>query len=409
MCPIPWVDVAVMSAKNSVLPCCKYRQVVGPVDSNLDTTWTNEDYNALRQDLIQGLEHKNCSACDVGPDAFSYKKWKTRSYLKSGILDNVDINKPKPKVLHLAGFSNTCNLACRMCDPGSSSKLQALANTTVLGKYLGTGYNDYKIDLASLSNSLEQVEQLSITGGEPFLDKPVTDFIESLHGHPTLKDIHFSTNMSIMNKRLLDALDRLNVNVSFSVSIDGPKHVHEYIRHGSNYEEMLDNIKYIASNYNFKFNINTTISAYNVGYVTDTIESFSYLSKYCGIVLRDIMFSPVLVPEYLHPGVLPIAIKEQYITKLKSFNVFPYQIRVPSTRRFIATAIELLEQDKTHLYDMFTEYTNDFNSVVKVVPPRGIEPRSDALQAPAMTTSAKAAFDHIETHSSNSLDGYSRS
>lgn len=27
-----------------------------------------------------------------------------------------------------------------------------------------------------------------------------------------------------------------------------------------------------------------------------------------------------------------------------------------------------------------------------LVPPRGIEPRSDALQAPAMTTSAKAAI-----------------
>ena len=33
-----------------------------------------------------------------------------------------------------------------------------------------------------------------------------------------------------------------------------------------------------------------------------------------------------------------------------------------------------------------------------MVPPRGIEPRSDALQATAMTTSAKAAFNHIETH-----------
>ena len=33
-----------------------------------------------------------------------------------------------------------------------------------------------------------------------------------------------------------------------------------------------------------------------------------------------------------------------------------------------------------------------------MVPPRGIEPRSDALQATAMTTSAKAAFNHIEAH-----------
>lgn len=363
MCPIPWVDVEIMSAKNSVLPCCKYRSPVGPIDNNLNKTWTNQQYQIIRTDLLEGRKHDNCSACDVGTDAFSYKKWKTRSYLKSGILDNVDLHNPQPKVLHLAGFSNTCNLACRMCDPGSSSRLQGLANTTILGKYLGTGYNDYKVDIDSLQDSLSQVEQLSITGGEPFLDKPVTDFIESLHGHPTIKDIHFSTNMSVRNLRLLDALARLNVNVSFSVSIDGPKHIHEYIRHGSNYDEMLDNIKYIASNYNFKFNINTTISAYNAGSVTETIESFHNLTKYCGIILRDIMFSPVLVPEYLHPGVLPKKVKEQYIAKLKSFNVFPYQIRVPSTRRFIATTIELLEQDKTDLFPMFEEYTNAFNSV----------------------------------------------
>lgn len=366
MCPIPWVDVEVMGAKNSVLPCCKYKQTVGAIDNDLSKTWSNDQYQIIRTDLLEGRKHDNCSACDVGADSFSYKKWKTRSYLKSGILDNVDLDNPQPKVMHLSGFSNTCNLACRMCDPGSSSKLQGLANTTVLGKYLGTGYNDYKVDIDSLRNSMSQVEQLSITGGEPFLDKPVTDFIESLHGHPTIKNIHFSTNMSVLNLRLLDALTRLNVNVSFSVSIDGPKHVHEYIRHGSNYDQMLDNIKYIASNYNFKFNINTTISAYNAGYVPETIESLYNLTKYCGIILRDIMFSPVLVPEYLHPGVLPKDVKEQYIAKLKSFNVFPYQIRVPSTKRFIATTIELLEQDKTDLFPMFEEYTNAFNSVTGV-------------------------------------------
>jgi len=365
VCPIPWMDVAILSAKNSVLPCCKYTNPIGPIGTDLNVAWNNADYQQLRNDLSNGIQHDNCKACDVSHDAFSYKKWKTRSYLKSGILDNVDVANPKPKVFHLAGFSNTCNLACRMCDIGSSSTLQALANTTILGKYLGTGYNNHKVDVAHLAQSMSEVEQLSITGGEPFLDKPMLEFVKSLAQYPNIKDIHFSTNMSTRNIKLLDALAELNVGVSFSVSIDGPEHIHEYIRHGSVYQELLDNIKYITDNYpnRFRFNINTTINAYNVGYVDETIKSFYELSKYCGIILRDIMFSPVLNPEYLHPGVLPIEIKQEYISKLKSFNVFRYQIRVPSTRRFIATAIELLEQDKTHLYDMFTEYTNDFNSV----------------------------------------------
>lgn len=362
VCPIPWVHVEIHGPVNEVFPCCKYKKNAGLIEKNFLPVWHNKEYQSIRADFLSNTKHENCEACNVSNDSFSYKKWKTKTYLKENLLDDIDVDNPSPpKVLHIGGFSNLCNLACRMCSPQNSSTLEHMFRRSDLKKYFPIRdlQNDLSID--AFDDIIDNITNLTIAGGEPFLDKKVFLFLKKFQNKSNLKKINFSTNLTKLNFELLDFLNESSVDVTISVSIDGSKNIHEYIRHNCDYDKIINNLYILNTKYSkFRINFNSTISAYNVGYVKEMLDSFLDISKTLDLKIKDLMISPVLNPHFLHPGIFPEEIKKIYLEKLYSLNLRGYLL-IPKAITMITTAKYLLKQDKQNLFEKFLEYTKEFD------------------------------------------------
>jgi hypothetical protein len=351
-CSLPWLHAEVNFQSGKILPCCKYTGGEDLIDG-FSSVWTGKLFSNLRDDIISDKLHKECSACDVNPNSFSYKKWKNEVYQKQGMLNNLTTdNIDYPKVFHIS-LSNTCNLACRMCSPGSSSKIvDLIKNNKNLISYFDP-VKSTNVDVSKLKGAFKNAVQLTFAGGEPLIDDDCYRLVEmALEESTNLATIVFSTNMTKLNKKLINLLAASKLKIMFNVSLDGPLYIQEYIRHGCKLQEIIDNIKFLKlTSHRFKFGINSTISALNAGYIPELIEQINQLEQECNVKFTHIMATPVL-EDKLHAGALPNNVKEFYTSKLKNKELS--LCNIPGARSLISTALELMSKDKdTSLFFRF--------------------------------------------------------
>lgn len=368
-CSLPWLHAEVNFQSGKILPCCKYTGGEDLIDG-FSTAWTGMLFSNLREDIISNKPHKECNACDVNPNSFSYKKWKNKVYQKQGLLDNLTTdNVDYPTVFHIS-LSNTCNLACRMCSPGSSSKIADLVkNNNTLVQYYDPIQN-IKADITTLIGSFKNAVQLTFSGGEPLIDDDCYRLVEmAIEESSSLKSIVFSTNMTKLNKKLISLLAASKLQISFNISLDGPIAIQEYIRHGCNLQDIVDNIKFLKlTNPKFRFGINSTLSALNAGYINELLDQIDQLEQECNVKFTHIMATPVL-EDKLHAGALPNNVKEVYKTKLKNKELI--LCNIPGASSLISTALELMSKDKdTSLFFRFLEdYDNATKTDYKLIYP----------------------------------------
>lgn len=356
LCSLPWLHTEISLQNNQVRPCCKYKFPVEGVD-NFIKIWNGPEFSQLRETIKQGSLPPGCSACNVPTNVFSYKSFKNAIYKQrfNTPLDPITL----PKVLHIT-LKNTCNLSCRMCHPASSSKLH---ETSKKSQYLVNLYKhtkvDNKFDIVSLKSSLSNVNHITITGGEPLLDEDCYTLITMIREtSPDLKSIVFSTNMTRFNQRLLSALEKLpkSISIAFNISIDGPEHIHNYIRYGFNWGTLVDNIKQlkpIASS----FGINCTISAMNIGYLSALITELRKLESAAGVKFTHIMSTPVL-ESHLHSNCVPDSARPRYLEQLKGHIDFG----LSGTKELINTAIYELDRPAENTSAMF-KFLYEFDKV----------------------------------------------
>jgi sulfatase maturation enzyme AslB (radical SAM superfamily) len=158
--------------------------------------------------------------------------------------------------------------------------------------------------------------------------------------------------MTVINQRLINLLNTLPVKVNLNVSIDGPKHIHNYIRHGCDLDQIINNLNHLAKNYKFQFGINSTISALNVGYIPEMLDTINSI----GLPFTHLMSSPVL-ESHLHAGVLPDEIKALYTIKLKSADC-----KNATQQELVDTALKLLQEDKQEHWPQFVKFISAFDS-----------------------------------------------
>ena len=363
LCSLPWIATEINLQSNKIRPCCKFIGNLGDVSSEFPVTWFNKDFKNLRTELISNAPNLPgaCLPCNVPAVAFSYKNWKNSSY--QALLD-VNVEEPTlPKVFNFS-LKNTCNLACRMCNPAQSSKLEHIVqrNQTLQNFYELPSLNN-KIDVNQLRGSFSEARYITFGGaGELTIDEDCLHLIKIISEESKkLFSINFSTNMMIVNDELLSILSKMNCRVVLSISIDGPPHINDYIRYKSNWSTILKNMKYISTTYpRIQFAINTTLSVLNVGYAIETLEFFHELEREISKPFLHLMISPVLDKEFLHPNSLPDYCKEQYLEKLKSYKKTPTII---DSVKLIPTAIQLLEEPVTCELRSFKTFITEFDKV----------------------------------------------
>lgn len=177
----------------------------------------------------------------------------------------VSINGEGPKAGELAIFIRfiNCNLDCSYCDT----------------KWANSSNASYKIETEeSLVNYIrkENIKNITITGGEPLLQKHIQFLIENILKIKDTK-IEIETNGSISIEELVNYRNETNANISFTIDYKSPSSNMEKYMHLDNYNliDERDSIKFV------------------VGSMKDLICGKDVIDKFNLINKCNIFFSPI--------------------------------------------------------------------------------------------------------------------
>ena len=224
-----------------------------------------------------------------------------------------------PKVLEIKLGIN-CNLTCSYCDRYSSSswlndittnglyennhaegRFEVTSNDRLvvkLGQKSLANSNNYKL-LINEAASYTSINQVIITGGEPFLFNNLLDIINKFQCQ-----ILIFTGLGVDSKRLVKFLDQLPKDrVRLAVSAENLDKRYEFNRYGNTYASFLKNVESI-NNSGIIFDFYSVVSNVTIFGLKD------FLNKFQNLLGSNICVSP----EYLAPYVIDPISREQILS-----------------------------------------------------------------------------------------------
>jgi hypothetical protein len=320
------------------------REIIYVHSHPIKTAFKSHTRKIISAALDHNIKHSSCQVCwDLeGVGAKSPRQTYNKMFGDITPLPN------QPRILVIKP-GNTCNYACRMCNPVTSSSWYSdgyeleKANLTSSSWYSNSQsqpaaditFNEYTKTFETVRNSfngdnlefwntlkewIANLVYIDIYGGEPFLIPAMFDLLE--HGVDIGAsqniEIGIHTNASIFNERYLKILGQYK-KVNFHVSIDSSTPAQlEYIRHKSNFIGIIENSKkfkeVIKNHPNITMTITNTITPLNVFYVDKNTKDLSDMLE------LPVAINIVTTPEY-NIRHLPISVKQYLINNLSTVEV----------------------------------------------------------------------------------------
>jgi organic radical activating enzyme len=352
-CAAPWFSVRNENS-GEYRACCQHsiEQTEFPGRTKYNSndsmeSWLNSDYmQYLRKELVHGNQVSECQQCWVREDeGLTSLRQTTNSMVtnnRAADLDNTWIPVYfKIKTDYLSDLllmadikiNNVCNFSCAMCEPRDSSLIYSKwidqpANEFVL-EY--TKKNpEYFIEIKDayqIKNGIQILDEvlnhpikvLKILGGEPLLNpKLLQRLTEIPASHRKKIDLVFVTNGSVDLEKVSKQLTGFG-SIYYIVSAEATGAVQDYIRRGSNWVEIEQNIdnflnyKQICTD-QINIEIHSTIQALNILHYAD-------LSEWCKIrnIKHTITF--LQMPDYLSLSVLTEELKQRAIAIIKGLTI----------------------------------------------------------------------------------------
>jgi organic radical activating enzyme len=319
---------------------------------NILAQWRSQDLEQLRQDFIDNKQSPICNRC-WHEESNNKKSLRLRLFdpekltsdysfvnhdqfannLAKQIADKTYLQGPQ--VLTIKN-GNVCNAKCRVCHPNDSSRW--IEDVEKLATITGQRYYPIGVQEKNWTDAqLEEIVQISVNlrrlelfGGEPMYNKQVYRLLQRLvdEGHAQHIILYINTNGSV------DILDRLPFidqfqEVEIGVSIDGVGAHFDYIRHGLDYDTVINNVKKWRQHFEqagkaYSIDAISTVNILNVYYLPE-------LKKAVQEILPLAPFWNLLVePKYLFIKNMPDSVKSQVVQKLSADSEFADLIEVIS-------------------------------------------------------------------------------
>ena len=256
-CPLPWTSIYHQLGNNSPCHCVRDIPSMTPMQYMKSDT-----IRLIKKNFLENKFTPHCSMCERR-EAMGLKSTRKEA-LRYFDGNKFELDEQTNLFRIELRFSNLCNFKCRMCEPYSSSEIARELKE----------YENFQIDDPVIHSSEDQIEELKklahqiqslcLTGGEPFLIKEYYDFMDYLIEKDLAKNITIElfTNCSTYNEKFISRLLKFK-HVRFTVSIDGVGKTAEYIRHGTKWETVRENVLNFAK-LPFEFCYNTAISQYTL-------------------------------------------------------------------------------------------------------------------------------------------------
>lgn len=277
-----------LSPNGDVKFCCALNEKLGNINEDSIENIINSDLsNDIRNSILNDKWHSSCGYC---------KKAEERggSSERTGTLSSIDefenINTFQLKEVDLR-WSNTCNLSCNYCNSLFSSKWAQILNEKV-----NKNKEHSEQTLIEYIKNNQSLKTIMLLGGEPLLQKQNEILLNNVG------DVHVNvlTNLSVdlSNNKIFKKLMGLP-NVQWNVSFETVKDKFEYVRHGSNWDIFVSNLRFL--NNNIKKDIGSQsvyciYSAFNLCDFYDFIDSEGYF----GLVNWQMLNNPIELDVFNH-------------------------------------------------------------------------------------------------------------
>lgn len=323
-CMFPWIHMNATPLGN-VYPCCS-SDYTAPFDTckdkSLKEIFNGEQMKKLRLDMLNDKPSSICDYCykHEKSSPYSFRKYSLEHFGKD--FDEVvtttqeDGTVPDFKMKYFdIRFSNICNFKCRTCGSEFSSQwAQEMKQHDVVEKgYRIIQHADESGSL--LDEIIEQVPHMDLAyfaGGEPLITDEHYVILEEMIRTGVNKRItlRYNTNMSNFKYKKYDILKMWSHfnRVEIACSIDHYGERAEYLRHGTDWGVVEENMKSIRDLDYIDYQYNTVLSVFN--YVTMG-EFYQYLIDKNLLRRKDmISIYRALTPTYYCSHALPSNLKQ---------------------------------------------------------------------------------------------------
>lgn len=345
-CAAPWFQIR-KQINNEYRPCCQIDTSQTQFDHKSSQSWPetspNEFLNSqyiqyLRHNLNQGVQLPECRRCWRQE---SLSQQSLRQTINNTVTNNQGQNLDKTWIhsyfkqknnfefdyLVSADIkvSNLCNFSCAMCNPEDSSQIYSIWKKNQTHKIVRTFLNtqpEYLDDIKKrFSGSdyeyLDAIldlcpKHVKLLGGEPLIDKALLERLVALDPLKQSKiSLLFITNGSVDLTEFAKLLPGYK-QINYVVSLDGVGAVQDYIRRGSDWKRIEQNILKWNAN-NRSVDISFTLQCFNAMH-------FPELYKWC--LDHDVKFTMGMVesPEYLSIRSIPLELRNKIFAKYQSIN-----------------------------------------------------------------------------------------
>jgi sulfatase maturation enzyme AslB (radical SAM superfamily) len=314
-CIVPFVSLY-RSHDSNVYPCpvmASYPEMeLTTADNTLSGAWYSEKFVQFKKDMLEGrtnkicmqrcLQHVNSCRTYFGTELLPYVEKDIELFEQTGT--------QAFKLLSNDIFdTNKCNLKCIYCNADYSflhSKDYVLKTAQHWDSFV-TEFSSYYKDL----------KELWLASGESVLQSKYYYILNTLLANgKTDVHINFITNMtSLGTPSMYDLLAKFE-RVTVFVSVDGDKHVTEFLRQNSNYENIIKNLKVIMQYNKFKIILQPVMSNINILY----FPKFHYQMVQLGLLKRDnVRYYVLNSPAHFNIKVLPEALKKKVLVEYEPY------------------------------------------------------------------------------------------
>ena len=225
-----------------------------------------------------------------------------------------------PVDIHI-DLGNYCNLACKMCNPQTSSTIAAQYvkwGISDARQYLGTDWTrDEEIWQRTLTElaSIKSLKNVHFMGGETLITNRFEDFLDFMItcGRTNL-NFSFVTNGTVWKPRVMEKLSRFQ-RVGIEVSVETMTLHNQYQRQGTDntvIRENLSRFQKLCDGSRITLTVRPAVSALTVGYYHTFLD-------FC--LQENIMIKGLICtnPRYLSAEILPQHIKNAYLQIYQDF------------------------------------------------------------------------------------------
>jgi MoaA/NifB/PqqE/SkfB family radical SAM enzyme len=223
-------------------------------------------------------------------------------------------------------LGNLCNLKCRTCNPNSSTKwmipyqrMQSeLKFVTQYDKKISTTWTEDEKFWEDLYRHSDDLELIYVNGGEPTLVEKHWKYLENLIDKKLNEKIvlWYNINMTNIPDKLLSLWKKFK-KVQITCSIDDLYERNDYIREGSDWNTIIDNLEKLQNEKWLHLSVCQTISWMNVYYINDFIKFMKNRNLH-------VHMNYVYDPHFLSLQCLPYELKDHVLARCIDLDQWQY-------------------------------------------------------------------------------------